>query len=117
MDDGCWGGVGCDMDENAWMPAGQNFKSYIKYVHFALWDDVELCICICTLMACGKSGSFMSLICCGMFIFLTALTARAGAADRPASCLTSRFWSSILARMSDMFVCRTIPPITSSARM
>ena len=32
----------------------------------------------------GKSGSLMSLIFCGMFISLTADTARAGAADIPA---------------------------------
>jgi len=32
----------------------------------------------------GKSGSLMSLILCGMFISLTAETARAGAADMPA---------------------------------
>lgn len=43
--------------------AGQNFKSFI---------------------ACGKSGSFMSFICCGIFIFFTADTARAGAAAIPA---------------------------------
>lgn len=37
-------------------------------------------------MACGRSGSLMSLICWEMFmfIFLTAETARAGAAERPA---------------------------------
>lgn len=32
----------------------------------------------------GRSGSLMSLIFCGMFISLTAETARAGAADIPA---------------------------------
>lgn len=43
--------------------AGQNLRSFI---------------------ACGKSGNFISFICCGMFIFLTAETARAGAAVIPA---------------------------------
>lgn len=43
--------------------AGQNLRSFI---------------------ACGKSGSFMSFICCGIFIFFTAETARAGAAVIPA---------------------------------
>lgn len=37
-----------------------------------------------TLIACGRSGSFISLICCGMFMLFTALTALAGAADKPA---------------------------------
>jgi len=37
-----------------------------------------------SLMAWGRSGSLMSLICCGIFIFLTADTARAGAAEIPA---------------------------------
>ena len=32
----------------------------------------------------GRSDSFMSFSCCGIFMFLTAETARAGAADRPA---------------------------------
>lgn len=35
-------------------------------------------------MACGRSGSFISFICCGIFIFFTAETARAGAAVIPA---------------------------------
>lgn len=35
-------------------------------------------------MACGKSGSFISFICCGIFMFFTAETARAGAAVIPA---------------------------------
>lgn len=43
--------------------AGQNLRSFI---------------------ACGKSGNFISFICCGIFIFLTAETARAGAAVIPA---------------------------------
>lgn len=37
-----------------------------------------------SLIACGKSGSLMSFICCGMFMFLTADTALAGAAIIPA---------------------------------
>jgi hypothetical protein len=37
-----------------------------------------------SLIACGKSGNFISLICCGIFIFFTADTARAGAAVIPA---------------------------------
>lgn len=47
--------------------AGQNLRSFI---------------------ACGKSGSFISLICCGIFMFFTADTARAVAAVIPA-CPTS----------------------------
>lgn len=43
--------------------AGQNLRSFIAW---------------------GKSGNFISFICCGMFIFLTAETARAGAAVIPA---------------------------------
>lgn len=43
--------------------AGQNLRSFI---------------------ACGKSGSFISFICCGIFMFFTAETARAGAAVIPA---------------------------------
>jgi hypothetical protein len=43
--------------------AGQNLRSFI---------------------ACGKSGSFISFICCGIFMFFTAETARAGAAAIPA---------------------------------
>lgn len=37
-----------------------------------------------SLIAAGRSGSLMSLICCGRFMFLTAETARAGAAAKPA---------------------------------
>lgn len=37
-----------------------------------------------SLIACGRSGNLMSFICCGMFIFFTAETARAGAAAMPA---------------------------------
>lgn len=37
-----------------------------------------------SLIACGRSGNLMSLICCGMFMFFTADTARAGAAAMPA---------------------------------
>jgi len=36
------------------------------------------------LMALGRSGNLMSFICWGRFMFLTADTARAGAAARPA---------------------------------
>ena len=50
--------------------AGQNLRSFI---------------------ACGRSGNFMSFICCGIFIFLTAETARAGAAVIPASCFSNLF--------------------------
>lgn len=50
--------------------AGQNLRSFI---------------------ACGKSGSFISFICCGIFIFFTAETARAGAAVIPASCFSNLF--------------------------
>jgi len=39
----------------------------------------------------GKSGNLMSLIRCGMFISLTAETARAGAAAMPA-CKPSNSW-------------------------
>jgi len=37
-----------------------------------------------SLIACGSSGSLMSFICCGMFMFLTAEIALVGAADNPA---------------------------------
>ena len=37
-----------------------------------------------SLMACGSSGSLISLICCGMFMFFTADIALVGAADNPA---------------------------------
>lgn len=37
-----------------------------------------------SLIAWGRSGNLMSLICWGMFIFFTAETARAGAAAIPA---------------------------------
>lgn len=63
-----------------------------------------------TLMACGRSGNFISLNCCGKFILFSWWTTAAGAADRPCSCLTSLFWSSIRAKISDIFVCNTIPP-------
>lgn len=64
-----------------------------------------------TLMACGRSGSFMSLNCWGKFMLFNWCTTAAGAADRPASCLTKRFWSSMRASMSDIFVWSTIPPV------
>ena len=35
-------------------------------------------------MAAGRSGSLISLNCCGRFMFFTAETALAGAAARPA---------------------------------
>ena len=37
-----------------------------------------------SLIACGSSGNLMSLICCGMFMFLTAEMALVGPADKPA---------------------------------
>ena len=37
-----------------------------------------------SLIACGNSGSLISLICCGIFIFFTAEIALVGAADNPA---------------------------------
>lgn len=67
-----------------------------------------------TLMACGRSGSFISLNCCGKFILFSWCTTAAGAAERPASCLTKRFWSSMRARISDIFVCSTIPPVNEN---
>lgn len=47
-------------------------------------NDVSMLQFVHTLIACGRSGSFISLICCGMFMLFTALTALAGAADKPA---------------------------------
>uniref|UniRef100_A0A6B0TQS9 Putative secreted protein n=1 Tax=Ixodes ricinus TaxID=34613 RepID=A0A6B0TQS9_IXORI len=65
----------------------------------------------------GRSGSLMSLICWGKFMFLTADTALAGAADRPASCFSILLWSSMRVMISVMLVSSTMPPMTSSLRM
>lgn len=59
---GASGGISSQLGASE-VTAGQNLRSFI---------------------ACGRSGNFISFICCGMFIFFTADTARAGAAVIPA---------------------------------
>merc|ERR1719234_2917285 len=62
-----------------------------------------------SLIACGRSGNLMSLICWGMFIFLIEEIALVGAAAKPASSFSILFCSSILSMISDMLVSSTIP--------
>lgn len=56
-----------------------NEEMSIEWNEDAIWGQN-----LRSLMAWGRSGSLISLICWGMFMFFTAETARAGAAAMPA---------------------------------